>query len=353
MSGEPGGNARYQLLDAWRGVAALGVLGFHSVNQLTDPGQNWLAGLLWNGWAGVFIFFPISGYCILAASHSAENSTVGMFLKRRWRRIFPTYWASVALAVALMILCSPLSDGSYRATLAQPGLKWISIGTLTQTFVGMEAAINPVYWSLCYEEQFYLVIAATMLCAASYRPALLLAVTVVAAVISCVQPALHVPPGLFIDRWLSFAVGLAAFGWFDSRYGRRWALAMGGLVLATEVLTWRVDYGISLAAAVAFVILKRHDKYLSSLRPVALLASVGTISYSLYLIHVPIAGRIVNGSRRFMTHPRAWWLPITALAFASAVAAAVVFYRFVEKRFQRPGASMRRAAEAAPTVAVA
>jgi peptidoglycan/LPS O-acetylase OafA/YrhL len=236
--------------------------------------------------------------------------------------------------------------------LAAPGVKWLSILTLTQTFVGSEGAINPVYWSLCYEEQFYLLIAATMVCAAAYRPPLLLAITIIAAATYCLPSAVHIP-GLFIDRWLSFALGLAVFGWFDSRYGRSWALAMFAIAIVTEAITWRVDLGISLVVSAAFVALRRHDAYLSSLRPVSWLAAVGAFSYSLYLIHVPIAGRIVNLARRLVPTAATWWLPITAAAFAGALAAAVVFHQLVEKRFQRSDRSLRPASIPDADVALA
>src|SRR4051812_49384088 len=144
--------ARFVQLDAWRGLAALSVLLFHSVNTLVGPGQSWLTDALRQGWAGVYVFFPISGYCILAASHSRANASVGLFLKRRWRRIFPTYWASVLVAVIVTVAFAPFSNGSIRA-LVDPGVKWLSIATLTQGFAGIPDAINPVYWSLCYEEQ--------------------------------------------------------------------------------------------------------------------------------------------------------------------------------------------------------
>jgi len=79
--------SRYLTLDAWRGIAALAVVGFHCVNTLVEPERSWISALLFHGWAGVYVFFPISGYCILAASHSRANPDVFTFLKRRWRRL--------------------------------------------------------------------------------------------------------------------------------------------------------------------------------------------------------------------------------------------------------------------------
>jgi peptidoglycan/LPS O-acetylase OafA/YrhL len=57
---------------------------------------------------------------------------------------------------------------------------------------------------------------------------------------------------------------------------------------------------------------------------------LGDISYSLYLVHVPIAGRVINGGHRLGLGPAGWVL-LTLGAFAIAVLAAYVFHRLVER----------------------
>ena len=64
------------------------------------------------------------------------------------------------------------------------------------------------------------------------------------------------------------------------------------------------------------------------------LMAVGTISYSLYLIHVPIGGRVINLFSRFQ--PNTWqWLVISLLAGLISLVAAWVFYRLVEVPSQK------------------
>ena len=59
---------RYELLDHWRGFAALAVLWFHAASpwfaQSVPLGLGWFAALAEEGWRGVHLFFVISGYCI-------------------------------------------------------------------------------------------------------------------------------------------------------------------------------------------------------------------------------------------------------------------------------------------------
>src|SRR5437016_12329891 len=66
------GQARLRGVDALRGAAAMGVVLYHEVGSKprvsTGTIWNWLASPLWAissfGYAGVFLFFVISGFCI-------------------------------------------------------------------------------------------------------------------------------------------------------------------------------------------------------------------------------------------------------------------------------------------------
>lgn len=330
--------SRYHTLDAWRGLAALAVLAYHSINTVVAPGRGPITDLLLHGWLGVFVFFPISGYCILAATCSGRNPTPGAFLKRRWIRIFPTYWASIVVAVLVLLIANPSSAFDQ---LRAPGWHWLSIATLTQTVTGMPNAINPVYWSLCYEEQFYLLVAGTLLLPPRLRPAALLALSgATAAWRLMAGPA--VISGWFVDFWLEFAVGMAVFGWSHPAFGRAWAAAI--ILLGGAVCAWQGQLAplASTVVALALLCLRQWDGVIARLRPVKVLAVVGAMSYSLYLIHVPVAGRVVNGLRRLVEPPSDYWLLLLVTASVITIPLAYVFYRAVETRFiargqTRPG----------------
>ena len=77
-------NPRYESLDAWRGVACLAVVLFHSTvcyvatpeleARVRSEGGSWADwAILATGrlWIGVPLFFVVSGYCIAAAGDSA------------------------------------------------------------------------------------------------------------------------------------------------------------------------------------------------------------------------------------------------------------------------------------------
>lgn len=316
---------RYASLDAWRGVAALAVVIFHCGNTVVDR-QSIAGRLLLSGWLGVFIFFPISGYCILAALQCPANRTMGAFLTRRWRRIIPPYWASIVVALAIGLAALPFSRGS-AADLLPPARLWGVVLTLTQGFTDHSNAINPVYWSLCYEEQFYVVMALMLAAPSGWRAPLLGAITATAAVYVSAAWTWRIP-GLFLEYWMCFAAGCAAYLWLHERSARMWAAAI--LVIAAGMGTMSANAALlmSVGVAIAMAVLAPYDRVLARLRPLAALMAIGTISFSLYLVHVPVGGRLTNLLDRIGVPPFA----IVPLSCAVSVGAAWLFYVNVEKR---------------------
>ena len=100
-------SARFELLDALRGIAILAVMLLHFAERGVDSGDQLIYARVWpvlqHGYLGVQLFFVISGYCITAALYNAieRMNSFQYFLVRRLRRIFPPYWASMVLVVVL------------------------------------------------------------------------------------------------------------------------------------------------------------------------------------------------------------------------------------------------------------
>ena len=106
--------SRYDFIDLLRGVAILLVIAFHSVGASFGFDQlKWGAGLGLDfdvgmqflivlpatfGWAGVAVFFAISGFCI--HNSFSKESALGFFryAVKRFCRIYPPY------ILALLIL---------------------------------------------------------------------------------------------------------------------------------------------------------------------------------------------------------------------------------------------------------
>jgi peptidoglycan/LPS O-acetylase OafA/YrhL len=137
-------------LDLLRAAAIAMVLLFHYSAFFAHPDgmPEWVSF----GWTGVDLFFVLSGYLIssqlLAAQARGGISLKSYFIKRSFR-ILPLYWLTL-LAYLLM------PSWRERESLA-PLWKYL---TFTQNLY-FDAARNGTFshaWSLCIEEQFYLVL---------------------------------------------------------------------------------------------------------------------------------------------------------------------------------------------------
>ena len=319
-----GGTVRFQSLDILRGAAALSVTLFHCVNSHPGVSASAIGGVLLYGWAGVFLFFPISGYCIYAALDRSDSAGPSRFLYRRWARIVPAYWASVLLAVAIALAALPFNRGS-MADIALSPTQWLSVLSLTQVFPGWDGIVNPVYWSLAYEAQFYVAMALVLLAPREWRPAIVTVTACIAAAYVAL-PGLQVR-GLFLNYWLNFALGCAVYVWLHVPEARKLALITAAAAVVSAMARMDIALAVSLVCGAVMVLLAAADARVAAARVAVPLIMLGEISYSLYLTHVPIGGRVVNLLARF---DAPLWLA-GGTAAGISIAAAALFYAVVER----------------------
>lgn len=138
-------------LDGLRAIAVLAVLWTHYL-----PEQYWLFGIYWGGF-GVRLFFVLSGFLITGIllkcrEYVTEGQQTSLlilrqFYIRRFLRIFPLYYAMLALTALIAI-------PSVRETIT-----W-HITYLSNVYFAIRGDFyGPVshFWSLAVEEQFYLI----------------------------------------------------------------------------------------------------------------------------------------------------------------------------------------------------
>lgn len=156
-------NQRYAPLDGLRGLAIAAVFWFHYRIHPHSPGE-------W-GWVGVDLFFALSGFLITGILFDSlgEQHYFRNFYIRRALRIFPLYWGLWCVFVVLMLaqqrfppafLAWPFYLGNYLDTYA------IKAGLAHEHFDVLPAVVRVAqeklylrlgpYWSLCVEEQYYL-----------------------------------------------------------------------------------------------------------------------------------------------------------------------------------------------------
>ena len=352
----PAGTPRLAGLDTLRALAIAMVLMSH-YNGFVARGS--IFGFVGEvGWAGVDLFFVLSGYLIgnqlLAPAARGESLQLKTFFARRLLRTLPNYYA--VLAVYLLLPHSPI----WGKTMA-PVWHFLSF---TQN-VGLRYGETFTHsWSLCIEEQFYLVLPlVVMALVGTRRSPRLLWCALVAAIGAGIatrginflngQEAFSAPayystfarfdellPGVAIAMLKNFHPGL-----FERLLKHGNALLAAGIGMAAAVLYGvRYDapnpgltstFGFSLVAF-SFALLT-----CAALSPRGILnrlrlpgaGSLALWSYAVYLVHKPVfmALRPELESRGIDAAA-----PLTVAAvMAAGVFGGWVLYRLVETPFMR------------------
>lgn len=338
--------ARYHFVDQGRSVDDIGSLGM------------WIAA---RTWIGVPIFFVISGYCIMAALH-ARQSTGGVveFAKRRFWRIYPPYWAAIALSTLVILELNDrwpgiFHDGIFTVPHAHEMSSWEWFGNLTLTeswrhcLMGGDAShLLPNTWTLCYEEQFY-VVAALILIVASRRlftaAAVVTGLIVVGKAISW-KLGWDVKGSLFDGGWFQIAAGILLYYRVTKATPKQilWinvAFALGMLLSLrnpSKLVEFYPNHDTERFVAFSFALLASlcypRDQKIRHCRWFKPLAIVGGMSYSIYLIHPLIAKGISFGAfRAGVTDNLATLIIVLPICIALSIAAAFVFHRLVERHF--------------------
>ena len=146
-------------LDGLRGIAILAVLVSHFVHLAPTAGD--VSALLLGrtarlGWAGVDLFFVLSGFLItgILADARGDDGYFRTFYMRRTVRIFPLYYAFIFAAFALTWW---RPDGGLAPKDALPWFAMYGTNVLVSWRGSFGAAGDMGHlWSLAVEEQFYM-----------------------------------------------------------------------------------------------------------------------------------------------------------------------------------------------------
>ena len=283
--------------------------------------------------------------------HSRRGLSFRTFMRRRLRRIYPPYVLAVAYFAATRVAKLALTGVNDLPT---SPVQWVQNLTLTQWVTlllnpGLYAPNNPTnfvsaYWSLGYEEQFYLVMALALVATVRTGRSLLVWVGVLLAVAVVWVGALpRLSTGLFVDYWIPFAVGVLVFHRLCRLTSATHRRVVDGVLVALLLAgvwgTWFAAWD-GQAKAAETVAVSAFALLLIALRPVsdpamrsragAALATLGVLTYSLYLVH---QCNLFVSARAADALGLAGW-PSLGMQVALHVALAVPFYLVCERPFR-------------------
>jgi peptidoglycan/LPS O-acetylase OafA/YrhL len=283
-------------LDGLRGLAILAVVLYHCRPRLKGT---WLYGASLWGWAGVIVFFVLSGFLITSILLRSRDQPhfFHNFHARRVLRIWPVY----ILVLVVVYLNAPwfIGPSVWQAIRTAPWLAYIFC-VQNLFHLALPPAIQPT-WALAIEEQYYFVWAPVV--RFLRRPWVLSAVLVGALIASPLlrHANLHwLTPTHTLIHLDGIALGsLLAIAMYTLKLSRRSWLWIGltGLVLGiaaaatiaggTAFLDSALAVGFAGAMLAAIASTGANNPLNSALRR-GPLAFYGRISYGLYMVHISV-----------------------------------------------------------------
>lgn len=328
---------RIGIINGLRGFAALAVAWGHFVagqGRFLSPTGKY-------GYLGVDIFFVISGFVIPWSLYRSRYvlRDYPRFLLKRNVRLYPPYLASIAITIlATNFILAPLFHiPRMTVTGRDILLHFAYLNDLAHV-----KWINVVYWTLAIEFQWYLLIGLVLpMLVSAWKWMRFVAISVMMAAYFTIywdRLVFHYLP--------VFLIGVFVFQ-YRSELISKWemlGLIMAMVISMSRISGWLVPLvAVPTGLLIAFSTLQSHA-----------MDRVGDVSYSLYLLHLPIGVSVIG----LLSH----WLPFSSyflglldvIGVAASMWAAWIMYQFIEKPSQEMSSAIRfvRRAKPAPAPAV-
>jgi peptidoglycan/LPS O-acetylase OafA/YrhL len=384
----PASTERVGELDAVRGIAALVVV-LHHCWQIMLPDQNtfpfvqgtaaltgatrwaaWInlspAKLLFAGHPAVGVFFVLSGVVLTRQLQAAHRLTYPQFVIRRIFRIWVPF--------AVVILCAALLSQALGGPL--PLLPWLNEswnqpltwqllgGHLLMIGAGVYLTLDNPTWSLVHEMRISLVFPLlTRLAQRAFRPVLIasLLLFTLLSITHLTRPLIRIMPGpvgsetvrslidsVRYELFFLLGIGLALKRsqvkvWLERSPWPRaiwWALAFA--LLAVPYLARYLELAYALGATLLLALCMDSPRARQLLRA-PVLAWLGKVSYSLYLVHLVALLSLVHLLYGVLPLP-----VILSLAVVASLAIAAFTHRVLEMPANRLGKHLASALSVPP-----
>lgn len=370
---------RIPVLDGLRGIAILSVMAFHFWMFGTTVGitfsERVYNSIASKGWVGVDLFFVLSGFLITGILYDSRQDPhyYRVFYARRTVRIFPLYYASLALFFFIIpfLLRSihPLESVNVHEGATAKLFAWSYLLNWYEGLKGFSVVPPPLqhFWSLAIEEQFYLVWPFLVLTLARRRLMwLCMGLMVLAFALRVALYRIHLPEAAFMwtfCRTDSLAIGamvaLAARDVRDWKTVLKWAprLTLPALFAILALMKLRIlspesgsehflirsfafsMLGIVFGGCLAMASCLRDGSYAHRFLGSPFLRFFGKYSYCLYVCHQPIVlhfakiGLHTDKLAATMPHKFLAIATVNGISFAASIAIALLSWHLFEKHW--------------------
>lgn len=358
-------------IDGLRGLAILMVLLFHVWRAAESPAAFWWNPLA-SGYAGVNLFLVLSGFCLywpqVRPVRPAPEPRLAEFAKRRAHRILPAYYITLGLFTALDLLWErgggSWPEGSIHgqaAILTAAGWHLLLVHNLRPDTVW---AIDTPLWTLALEASLY--VAMPLLVVTARKTRIEWAVALAALVTLAYRVGVdrfvgghagwdalgmetsYVLADFLPGRWVEFALGMWAAVLVGSGAARRSRARFGppALLCFLSDMWLHMRFGQHnpfseplFGLSFFFLILWASRApfaqgfSLGGLLRARFLVWTGVISYSLYLLHLPLLWIMILLAKSHFSRDRDIFAAGVFLFLPIIVGVSFVFYLQVERRF--------------------
>ena len=347
MAEVPPAAPRLAFIDALKAVAAQLIVLHHLAfyGPMSDQAYPLLPSLIsWlsqDARIAVQAFLVIGGFLAaqsLASAGTLLSSRPLALLWRRYQKLVRPYLAALLIAIACAAIARTLME--HDSLPGAPTLPQLAThALLLQSILGYEGLSAGIWYIAIDFQLFALLLGMLWLARRIGRGRAAGALGVAALALASLY---HFNRDPAWDVWgvyffASYGLGVLVYWATDQKPASGWLLLIAVPVIIALLLDYRSRIAVALLLALALGV-ARSTGFLEHWPRSRLIATLGKISYSVFLVHFPIFLVIGGLFARFAT--QAPWVNLVGMiiAWLASVVAGSVFHRFVETRawFRRP-----------------
>ena len=332
-------HGRYENLDGLRGFLAFGVFFQHAITSFS-----YFSTGIWKitdvrfyrhlGGESVILFFIITSFLYWSKAIAKKgNVDIAELYRSRFLRLAPMNLFSVAIVTVAALIETRFKIDSLKTVILET-LSWLTLGLQTTLNVNGDNIIHinaGIHWTLHFEWMFYLLLP---IAALALRSKELRLMTIPLMIFVLVSPEK--------GYWMIFLFGIVA-AHIVNRFPT-WKLASHRLMTVTPIfglvlvylISYKpyspIQYVITLGIFLCFL----YGNDLFGLLKTKAAKFLGTISYSIYLMHGIMLYAVLNTANIFKpiteTTPLAYWTLILVAGLLTIICS-MISYRYVEYPF--------------------